>query len=185
LSDRCDESGVPAMFVPNFSFGAVLMMRFAAEASRVLPRAEIVEMHHETKRDAPSGTAKLTARRMHEAGAPRPPIHSVRLPGLVAHQEVIFGGLGETLTIRHDSLSRDSFGPGIVAAVRAVHSQRGLVIGLDAVIDELMRRPSGDASDGVFSGGTAVDVSTSAATMPGSGVLDVDPDSSEGSVAVR
>ncbi len=139
LSDRCDETGVPAMFVPNFSFGAVLMMRFAAEASRVLPRAEIVELHHEAKRDAPSGTAKLTARRMHEAGAPRPPIHSVRLPGLVAHQEVIFGGLGETLTIRHDSLSRESFGPGIVAAVRAVRSQRGLVIGLDAVIEELMR----------------------------------------------
>jgi 4-hydroxy-tetrahydrodipicolinate reductase len=141
LAARCEESGVPGMFVPNFSFGAVLMMRFAVEAARVLPHAEIVELHHETKRDAPSGTAKLTARRMHEeGGAPRPPIHSVRLPGLVAHQEVIFGGLGETLTIRHDSLARESFGPGIVAAVRAVRSQRGLVIGLDAVIDELSAR---------------------------------------------
>jgi 4-hydroxy-tetrahydrodipicolinate reductase len=156
LSDRCDESGVPAMFVPNFSFGAVLMMRFAAEASRVLPRAEIVELHHETKRDAPSGTAKLTARRMHEAGAPRPPIHSVRLPGLVAHQEVIFGGLGETLTIRHDSLSRESFGPGIVASVRAVRSQRGLVTGLDALIDEMMRRPAGGVADVGVSAETVV-----------------------------
>jgi 4-hydroxy-tetrahydrodipicolinate reductase len=138
LGDRCDEAGVPAMFVPNFSFGAVLMMRFAAQAARVFPRAEIVELHHDAKRDAPSGTAKLTARRIHEAGAPLPPIHSVRLPGLVAHQETIFGGAGETLTIRHDSLSRDSFGPGIVAAVRAVRAQQGLVIGLDAIVDELL-----------------------------------------------
>jgi 4-hydroxy-tetrahydrodipicolinate reductase len=138
LADRCDEAGVPAMFVPNFSFGAVLMMRFAAQAARVFPRAEIVELHHDAKRDAPSGTAKLTARRIHEAGAPLPPIHSVRLPGLVAHQETIFGGTGETLTLRHDSLSRESFGPGIVAAIRAVRSQRGLVIGLDAIVENMM-----------------------------------------------
>jgi len=138
LGDLCDESGVPAMFVPNFSFGAVLMMRFAAQAARVLPRAEIVELHHDGKRDAPSGTAKLTARRIHEAGAPLPPIHSVRLPGLVAHQETIFGGTGETLTLRHDSLSRESFGPGIVAAVRAVRSQRGLVIGLDGIVEAML-----------------------------------------------
>lgn len=138
LSDRCDEAGVPAMYVPNFSFGAVLMMRFAAQAARVLPRAEIIELHHDAKRDAPSGTAKLTARRIHESGAPLPPIHSVRLPGLVAHQETIFGGVGETLTIRHDSLSRDSFGPGIVAAVRAVRSQQGLVIGLDRIVDAMV-----------------------------------------------
>lgn len=135
LSDLCDETGVPAMLVPNFSFGAVLMMRFAAQAARVFPRAEIVELHHDGKRDAPSGTAKLTARRIHETGAPLPPIHSVRLPGFVAHQETIFGGLGETLTIRHDSLSRESFGPGIVAAVRAVRGRPGLTIGLDAVLD--------------------------------------------------
>jgi 4-hydroxy-tetrahydrodipicolinate reductase len=138
LSDLCDETGVPAMLVPNFSFGAVLMMRFAAQAARVFPRAEIVELHHDAKRDAPSGTAKLTARRIHDAGAPLPAIHSVRLPGLVAHQETIFGGIGETLTIRHDSLSRESFGPGIVAAIRAVRAQRGLVIGLDAVLDAVV-----------------------------------------------
>jgi 4-hydroxy-tetrahydrodipicolinate reductase len=138
LSDRCDEAGVPAMVVPNFSFGAVLMMRFAAQAARVLPNAEIVELHHDAKRDAPSGTAKLTARRIHEAGAPLPPIHSVRLPGLVAHQDTIFGGTGETLTIRHDSLSRESFGPGIVAAVRAVGSQRGLVVGLDGIVEGML-----------------------------------------------
>jgi 4-hydroxy-tetrahydrodipicolinate reductase len=138
LGELCDEEGVPAMYVPNFSFGAVLMMRFAAQAARVFPRAEIVELHHDTKRDAPSGTAKLTARRIHEAGAPLPPIHSVRLPGLVAHQETIFGGTGETLTLRHDSLSRESFGPGIIAAIRAVRSQQGLVIGLDSIVDKMV-----------------------------------------------
>jgi 4-hydroxy-tetrahydrodipicolinate reductase len=138
LSDRCDEAGVPAMLVPNFSFGAVLMMRFAAQAARVFPRAEIVELHHDGKRDAPSGTAKLTARRIHEAGAPLPPIHSVRLPGLMAHQETIFGNTGETLTLRHDTVSRESYGPGIVAAVRAVREQQGLVVGLDAILDRLV-----------------------------------------------
>jgi 4-hydroxy-tetrahydrodipicolinate reductase len=138
LRDACDLGGVPAMLVPNFSLGAVLMMRFATQAARVFPRAEIVELHHDAKRDAPSGTAKLTARRIHETGAPAPPIHSVRLPGLVAHQEVLFGGVGETLTIRHDSLSRDSFGEGIVAAVRRVRDQQGLVIGLDALVEEML-----------------------------------------------
>ena len=112
------------------------MMRFAAQAARVFPQAEIIELHHDGKRDAPSGTAKLTAQRIADAGAPSPPIHSVRLPGLVAHQEVLFGGPGETLTIRHDSLSRESFGRGIVAAVRAVAAQQGLVVGLDAVLDQ-------------------------------------------------
>jgi 4-hydroxy-tetrahydrodipicolinate reductase len=138
LSNRCDEAGVPAMLVPNFSFGALLMMRFAAQAARVFPRAEIVELHHDQKRDAPSGTAKLTARRIHDAGAPLPPIHSVRLPGLMAHQETIFGGPGETLTLRHDTVSRESYGPGIVAAVRAAREQRGLTIGLDAIVDRLV-----------------------------------------------
>jgi 4-hydroxy-tetrahydrodipicolinate reductase len=138
LSDRCDEANVPAMFVPNFSFGAVLMMRFAAQAARVFPRAEIVELHHDRKRDAPSGTAKLTARRIHEAGAPLPPIHSVRLPGMMAHQETIFGGTDETLTLRHDTISRESYGPGIVAAVRAVRDQHGLVIGLDAIVEGMV-----------------------------------------------
>ena len=148
LGARCERAGVPAMYVPNFSFGAVLMMRFAAQAARVFPRAEIIELHHDAKRDAPSGTAKLTARRIHDAGAPMPPIHSVRLPGLLAHQETIFGGVGETLTIRHDALARESFGPGIVAAVGAVREQRGLVIGLDAVVDAMLalREPQGSAS---------------------------------------
>jgi 4-hydroxy-tetrahydrodipicolinate reductase len=138
LEEECDLRGVPAMLVPNFSFGAVLMMRFAAQAARVFPRCEIVEMHHEQKRDAPSGTAQLTAQRIEEAHAPRPPIHSVRLPGLVAHQETIFGATGETLTIRHDSLARESFGPGIVAAVRAVRGGAGLVVGLDSVVEKLL-----------------------------------------------
>jgi 4-hydroxy-tetrahydrodipicolinate reductase len=138
LAERCDDADVPAMLVPNFSFGAVLMMRFAAQAARVFARAEIVELHHDQKRDAPSGTAKLTARRIHDAGASLPPIHSVRLPGLVAHQETIFGGTAETLTLRHDTVSRECYGPGIVAAVRAVRRQHGLVIGLDAIVDRMV-----------------------------------------------
>ena len=100
------------LFCPNFAIGAVLMMRFAAEASRHMAAAEIVELHHDGKLDAPSGTAARTAALM-EGDVP---IHSVRLPGLVAHQEVILGGTGETLTIRHDSLSRESFMPGVVLA---------------------------------------------------------------------
>ena len=135
LADDCDEQGVGAMLVPNFSVGAVLMMKLAAEAARVMPHVEIIEMHHQTKRDAPSGTAKLTAKRIAESGGPKNvPIHSVRLPGYVAHQEVLFGGDGETLTIRHDSLSRDSFGPGIVLAVRNVRQQSGLTIGLESLL---------------------------------------------------
>jgi 4-hydroxy-tetrahydrodipicolinate reductase len=135
FADACDEAGIGAMLVPNFSVGAVLMMRLAAEAARVMPHVEIVELHHAGKLDAPSGTAKLTARRIAEAGGPKHvPIHSVRLPGLVAHQEVLFGGDGETLTIRHDSLSRDSFGPGIALAVRNVRRQPGLTVGLESLL---------------------------------------------------
>jgi 4-hydroxy-tetrahydrodipicolinate reductase len=136
LEDDCDEQDVPGMLVPNFSVGAVLMMRLAAEAAKLMPNVEIIELHHETKKDAPSGTAKLTARRIAEAGGSEHiPIHSVRLPGYVAHQEVLFGGVGETLTIRHDSISRDSFGPGILLAVRNVRkSKGGLTIGLDALL---------------------------------------------------
>jgi 4-hydroxy-tetrahydrodipicolinate reductase len=135
LGDDCDEQDVPGMLVPNFSVGAVLMMKLSTEAAKVMPHVEIIELHHETKKDAPSGTAKLTARRIAEAGGPQNvPIHSVRLPGYVAHQEVLFGGLGETLTIRHDSLSRDSFGPGIVLAVRNVRKQSGLTIGLESLL---------------------------------------------------
>jgi 4-hydroxy-tetrahydrodipicolinate reductase len=136
LEDDCDEQDVPGMLVPNFSVGAVLMMRLAAEAVKLMPHVEIIELHHETKKDAPSGTAKLTARRIAEAGGPKNVvIHSVRLPGYVAHQEVLFGGAGETLTIRHDSISRDSFGPGIVLAVRNVRkSKGGLTIGLESLL---------------------------------------------------
>jgi 4-hydroxy-tetrahydrodipicolinate reductase len=138
LASQCLEARTPALLVPNFSFGALLMMRFAAQAARVFPQAEIIELHHDAKRDAPSGTAQLTAQRIAEAGAPQPPIHSVRLPGLVAHQEVMFGGAGETLTIRHDSLAREAYGRGIVAAIRAVPAQRGLVMGLDSILDDVV-----------------------------------------------
>jgi 4-hydroxy-tetrahydrodipicolinate reductase len=119
-----------ALLAPNFAVGAVLMMRFAAEASRHMERAEIVELHHDGKLDAPSGTALRTASLMRGA----PVIHSVRLPGLVAHQEVILGGRGETLTIRHDSLSRDSFMPGVVLAVRRIGERPGLTLGLEPLL---------------------------------------------------
>jgi 4-hydroxy-tetrahydrodipicolinate reductase len=124
-------AGVPCFHAPNFSRGAVLMMRLAEEAAKVLPRAEIVELHHEAKRDAPSGTAKATAARM----GTDPEIHSVRLPGLVAHQEVIFGGPGETLTIRHDTTSREAFVPGVLLALEKVRElPPGLTVGLDALL---------------------------------------------------
>jgi 4-hydroxy-tetrahydrodipicolinate reductase len=133
------ESG-PANLViaPNFAVGAVLMMRFAAEASRHMGRAEIVELHHDGKLDAPSGTALRTAALMEG----EVPIHSVRLPGLVAHQEVLLGGIGETLTIRHDSLSRESFMPGVVMAVRAVPDRPGLTRGLEPILFGDERRPA-------------------------------------------
>ena len=133
FESMCDEYGVGAAIVPNFAIGAVLMMRFAAEAARFFPTAEIVELHHDGKLDAPSGTAKLTARRIAEAtGRHEVPIHSVRLRGLVAHQDVLLGGDGETLTIRHDSLSRASFMTGVLLAVRGVRARRSLAIGLEA-----------------------------------------------------
>ena len=126
--------GANVCVAPNFSVGAVLMMRFAAEAARHMSRAEIIELHHDRKLDAPSGTAKLTARLMHDAAPdrPEPPIHSVRLPGLVAHHEVIFGDVGQTLTIRHDSLDRESFMPGVLLAIRRVRNQPApLLVGLE------------------------------------------------------
>jgi 4-hydroxy-tetrahydrodipicolinate reductase len=127
---RAREAGVPCFHAPNFSVGAALMMRFAEEASRSFPQAVIVELHHETKRDAPSGTAKATAERMGTA----PAIHSVRLPGLVAHQEVVFGGPGETLTIRHDTTSREAFVPGVLLALEKISElPPGLTVGLDAL----------------------------------------------------
>jgi len=125
------KAGVPCFHAPNFSQGAALMMRFAEEAAKTFPQAEIVELHHEAKRDAPSGTAKATAARMGTG----PAIHSVRLPGLVAHQEVIFGGPGETLTIRHDTMSREAFVPGVLLALEKVRGlPAGLTVGLDALL---------------------------------------------------
>jgi 4-hydroxy-tetrahydrodipicolinate reductase len=113
--------GANVFFAPNFAIGAVLLMKFAAEAARHMAKAEIVELHHDQKLDAPSGTAKRTAELMATAsGGAEPPIHSVRLPGLVAHQEVILGDLGQTLTLRHDSIDRISFMPGVLLAVRRV-----------------------------------------------------------------
>ena len=111
-----DARGANVFIAPNFAIGAVLMMRFAAEASHHLAKAEIIELHHDTKLDAPSGTAARTAELMDGDV----PIHSVRLPGLVAHQEVILGDVGQTLTIRHDSTDRTSFMPGVLLAIRRV-----------------------------------------------------------------
>ena len=126
------ESGpANAVIAPNFAVGAVLMMRFAAEASRHMAAAEIIELHHDGKLDAPSGTALRTAALMEGD----PVVHSVRLPGLVAHQEVILGGVGETLTIRHDSLDRSSFMPGVLLAVRRVGELPDpFTIGLEAAL---------------------------------------------------
>ena len=124
-------AGLAVFYAPNFALGAVLMIRFAAEAARHLPNAEIVELHHETKLDAPSGTAKATAAAM----GGNPPIHSVRLPGLVAHQEVLLGGPGQLLTIRHDTLSREAFVPGVLLALeRLPDLPPGLTVGLDALL---------------------------------------------------
>jgi len=124
-------AGIACFFAPNFALGAVLMMRFAAEAARHFPRAEIVELHHEAKLDAPSGTAKATASAM----GVDVPIHSVRLPGLVAHQEVLFGGEGQLLTIRHDTTSREAFVPGVLLALeRVVALPPGLTRGLDTLL---------------------------------------------------
>jgi 4-hydroxy-tetrahydrodipicolinate reductase len=124
------------LVAPNFAVGAVLMMRFAAEAARHMAKAEIIELHHDRKLDAPSGTAARTARLMAAAsGGPEPPIHSVRLPGLVAHQEVILGDVGQTLTIRHDSIDRESFMPGVLLAVRRVGSlAQPLTVGLETLL---------------------------------------------------
>jgi len=125
------EAGRPVFYAPNFAIGAVLMMRFAADAAKHLPRAEIVELHHETKVDAPSGTAKATA----EAMGGQVPIHSVRLPGIVAHQEVLLSQPGELLTIRHDAFSREAYVPGVLLALERVTTlPAGLTIGLDTLL---------------------------------------------------
>jgi 4-hydroxy-tetrahydrodipicolinate reductase len=131
LDRRARAAGLPAFHAPNFAIGAVLMMRFAAEAARHLPRAEIVELHAETKLDAPSGTAKATAALL----PGDPPIHSVRLPGLVAHQEVLLGGLGQVLTIRHDTTSREAFAPGVLLALERLPAlPPGLTVGLESLL---------------------------------------------------
>jgi 4-hydroxy-tetrahydrodipicolinate reductase len=130
IKQLCAKNDVNCVVAPNFAIGAVLMMQFAKEAVKHLPNAEIIEFHHETKVDKPSGTAIKTAQLMGKDV----PIHSVRLPGLVAHQEVIFGGLGQTLTIRHDTINRESFMPGMLLAVRKVKKLKGLVYGLEHLL---------------------------------------------------
>jgi 4-hydroxy-tetrahydrodipicolinate reductase len=132
-------AGLPranVLIAPNFAIGAVLMMRFAAEAAGHMARAEIVELHHDGKLDAPSGTAARTAELMAAAsGGEPPPIHSVRLPGLVAHQEVILGDVGQTLSIRHDTTGRESFMPGVLLAVRRVGElDESPVVGLEHLL---------------------------------------------------
>jgi 4-hydroxy-tetrahydrodipicolinate reductase len=124
------------LIAPNFAIGAVLMMRFAAQAAKYMEKAEIVELHHDGKLDAPSGTAARTAELMAAAsGGPSPPIHSVRLPGFVASQEVILGDLGQTLTIRHDTISRESFMPGVLLAIRGVGTlEQSPVVGLENLL---------------------------------------------------
>jgi 4-hydroxy-tetrahydrodipicolinate reductase len=131
LDVRARERSLQLLVVPNFAVGAVLMMRFAEAAAEHLPRAEIVELHHETKKDTPSGTARATAERLPD----EPQIHSVRLPGLVAHQEVLLAGDGQLLTIRHDTFSREAFVPGVLLAVEKLRTlPPGLTVGLDAVL---------------------------------------------------
>jgi 4-hydroxy-tetrahydrodipicolinate reductase len=130
------EAGVPIFHAPNFAIGAVLAMRFAEEAARHLPRVEIIELHSEHKLDRPSGTAAATAERITAQTGADVPIHSVRLPGLIAHQETLLAGAGELLTIRHDSLSRDAFVPGSLLAIRRVRDlPPGLTVGLEALLD--------------------------------------------------
>lgn len=135
LRDAAQGSRGNCLIAPNFAIGAVLMMEAAKMIAPHMPDCEIVELHHDQKLDAPSGTAKRTAALIAQAGGrAEPPIHSVRLPGLVAHQEVLFGGLGQTLSVRHDSISRESFMPGVLIAVRRVSELDGLVSGLENVL---------------------------------------------------
>lgn len=156
IREATEKFQTPAFIAPNFAIGAVLMMLLAKQAAKYMPEVEIIEMHHDKKIDAPSGTAELTAKMIsevreahrqgqadekenlpHVRGADYDGmrIHSVRLRGLVAHQEIIFGGLGQTLTIRHDSMGRESFMPGVLLACKKVRSLNGLTIGLDKLLD--------------------------------------------------
>jgi 4-hydroxy-tetrahydrodipicolinate reductase len=136
LSELAGVGSANLFVAPNFAIGAVLMMEFARQAARHMPECEVIELHHDQKLDAPSGTAKRTADLIREAGGNvHEPIHSVRLPGLVAHQEVLFGGVGQTLSIRHDSVARESFMPGVLLAVRKVGSlESSPVIGLENLL---------------------------------------------------
>ncbi|HEX5955640.1 MAG TPA: 4-hydroxy-tetrahydrodipicolinate reductase [Solirubrobacterales bacterium] len=133
---RRDGGTANVLVAPNFAIGAVLMMRFAAEAAQHMPECEIIELHHDRKLDAPSGTAKRTADLVREAGGNvHDPIHSVRLPGLVAHQEVLLGGQAQTLSIRHDSLDRTSFMPGVLLAARRVGElEQPFTVGLEEIL---------------------------------------------------
>ena len=134
---RAERTGnANVLFAPNFAIGAVLMMDFARRAAEHMPECEIVELHHDRKLDAPSGTAKRTAELIREGGGNvHEPIHSVRLPGLVAHQEVLFGGEGQTLSIRHDSIDRSSFMPGVLLAIRKVGElPEPFTVGLEAAL---------------------------------------------------
>lgn len=156
IAKAAETNDTPAFIAPNFAIGAVLLMVMSRQAAKYMPDVEIIELHHDKKLDAPSGTAIQTAamiaevRKAHKQGNPDEfeklegargadyegmHIHSVRLPGYVAHQEVIFGGLGQTLTIRHDSMNRESFMPGVVLAAKKVRSLKGLTVGLDKLLD--------------------------------------------------
>ena len=135
LEETARGSAANCLVAPNFAIGAVLMMEAAKLVAPHMPDCEIIELHHDQKLDAPSGTAKRTAELIAAAtGGGEPLIHSVRLPGLVAHQEVIFGGLGQTLSIRHDSIARESFMPGVLLAIRRVGGINGLVVGLENLL---------------------------------------------------
>jgi 4-hydroxy-tetrahydrodipicolinate reductase len=132
LDEAARERALAIFVAPNFAVGAVLMIRLAAEAARWLPRAEILELHHESKADAPSGTSKATA----DVIPGKPTIHSVRLPGLVAHQEVLLGGEGQLLTIRHDAFSREAYVPGVLLALERLPTlPPGLTVGLESLLD--------------------------------------------------
>jgi 4-hydroxy-tetrahydrodipicolinate reductase len=135
LDAAASAAGVPAFYAPNFALGAVLAMQFAEQAAQLFPHVEIVELHSQHKLDAPSGTAQATAERIRAVTGHDVPIHSVRLPGLVAHQETLLGGEGQLLTIRHDATSREAFAPGVLLAVRRVRELApGLTVGLETFL---------------------------------------------------
>lgn len=156
ISQLSEEKSTSVFIAPNFAIGAVLMMRFAQEAAKYFPHVEVIEYHHDEKLDAPSGTALKTLEMINEVRSREirqghineyekiagsrggnyagMRVHSVRLPGLVAHQEVLFGGLGQTLSIRHDSISRESFAPGILLSIRKIGQMKGVIYGLEKLM---------------------------------------------------